>query len=146
MNNLKGTYLEATASLNGTYFENARILIIDENKDGSTGFITNRLFPRKLNELQEFSTLASIDIYEGGPVDTEHLFFIHRAPDRIEGGVPVTDKLFFGGNFSTAIQLLNDGQLSANDVTIFIGYCGWNAGELQAELDAGDWLVNTVTR
>ncbi len=136
-----GTILQSTASLNGSYFENAIILVTEYNTNGSTGFVINKLFERPLNALQEFSHLHYFNLYNGGPVDTEHLFFIHRRPDVIEGGTKVCDGAFYGGNFTQAVTAINNNTLTEKDLKIFIGYCGWDAGELEAEVVECSWEI-----
>jgi putative transcriptional regulator len=140
MKELKGSILNATPSLDGTYFEGALIFLTEHNTKGAAGFVINKLFPRKLNELQEFNDAASIDIYEGGPVDNEHLYFIHKIPSL--GGEWVKGDLYFGGDFQKAAKLLTVGQLSSNEVKLFLGYCGWDASELEAEIEEGSWELS----
>ena len=134
-----GMLLKATAALNGTNFENAVILITDYNDKGATGFIINKVFARTLNELEEFKHSPVFSLYEGGPVDTEHLFFIHRRPDIVTEGKAIGDGIYFGGNFKQAVTAINNKSLTTADIKIFIGYCGWNAGELEAEIAEGSW-------
>lgn len=143
MQNLKGCILKATTPLKGTCFEGSLIFITEHNNKGATGFVTNKLFSRKLNELKEFNNAAAIDIYEGGPVDNEHLYFLHTQSSF--GGESVKDNIFFGGDFQKAISMLSEGKLSAQQVKIFIGYCGWNANELEAEIEEGSWEISAAT-
>ncbi|RPE09717.1 YqgE/AlgH family protein [Chitinophaga lutea] len=136
-----GTFLKSTALLDDTFFEQSVIFITDHNEKGAMGFVVNRQFPRKLNELVEFMHAGPFPLYEGGPVDQEHLYFVHRRPDLIEGGAPVADGIYLGGNFSTAVQLIAQQTLQETDVRIFVGYCGWDNGELEAEVAEGSWEV-----
>jgi putative transcriptional regulator len=39
------------------------------------------------------------------------------------------------------VSLLNSQNIGENDIKIFIGYCGWNTSELEAEIAEGSWLV-----
>lgn len=143
MENLQGKTIEATSLLDGFYFEKAEILITEHNANGATGFVINKLFSRKLNELEEFKHAAAIDLYAGGPVDTEHIFFIHTAPEQIPGGKLIHDNVHLAGDFQKAVELLTNGKLSAEQVKIFIGYCGWDAGELEAEIGEGSWKIKS---
>lgn len=142
MNCKPGTIIKSTAALNNSVFEEVQILITENNADGATGFIINKLFERPLNALQEFKQLRYFNLYDGGPVDKEHLFFVHRRPDIIEGGEKIDDTIFYGGNFAQAIAAINNYTLTESDIKIFIGYCGWDAGELEAEMEEGSWEVN----
>jgi putative transcriptional regulator len=136
-----GSWLQATALLNDTFFEGAVIYLYEVNEGGAVGLIVNRQFPRRLNELAEFSHSKPWPLYEGGPVDTEHLFILHNRPELVPGGRRILDNVFFGGDFNTAVQLLNNGILSADDIRMFIGYCGWDAGELEEETGEGSWQM-----
>jgi putative transcriptional regulator len=99
------------------------------------------LFPRTLNQLEEFKQGLTFPLYSGGPVEPEGLYFIHRSNNLIEGGTLVKDDLFFGGNFKQVVSLLNNQSIDEKDIKIFIGYCGWNAGDLEAEIAEGSWLI-----
>ena len=136
-----GTFLKSTDLLDDTFFGQAVIFIAEHNEKGAMGFVVNRQFPRKLNELVEFMHAGPFPLYEGGPVDQEHLYFLHRRPDLIEGGAPVTDGIYLGGNFGGAVQLIEKKALQECDIRIFIGYCGWDNGELEAEVAEGSWEV-----
>ncbi|MGV3765002.1 MAG: YqgE/AlgH family protein [Chitinophagaceae bacterium] len=136
-----GTVLESTAQLHGDFFEGATILITEYNEQGAMGFVTNKIFPRKFNELEEFRNSPPFPLYDGGPVDREHLFFLHQRPDLIEGGSAVSENVYLGGDFKAAVQFINTGILGETEIRLFIGYCGWDAGELEAEIAEGSWKI-----
>lgn len=136
-----GIYLQATAPLNDTFFEGAVILITENNSDGAVGFVINKTFERRFNELVEFRHSPAFPLYDGGPVDREHLFFIHRRPELIDGGKPVANGLYTGGDFKKAVTAINNKTISGDQIQIFIGYCGWDAGELEAEVEEGSWML-----
>ncbi|MBW8687493.1 YqgE/AlgH family protein [Chitinophaga rhizophila] len=138
-----GNLIRSTALLDGTIFENVVILITELNEKGAMGFIVNRVFPRKLNELEEFKQGIPFPIYEGGPVDQEHLFFVHQRPDLVEGGTPINERFYFGGDFQATVRYINMGVLEEDEVRVFIGYCGWDSGELEAEIAEGSWQLTS---
>ena len=137
-----GTILESTALLNGDFFEGATILITEYNEQGAMGFVINKLFSRKLNELAEFSQTVPFDLYDGGPMDREHLYFLHTRPDLIEGGKKVFEQMYLGGDFKSVVECLDMGVIEDSEIRLFIGYCGWDAGELEAEIAEGSWEVS----
>lgn len=136
-----GLFLKSTDALNDTVFSHVTIFITESNAKGALGFVLNKPFDRSLNELEEFKYSIDFPLYEGGPVDQEHLFFIHQRPDLIEEGTRVGNGIYYGGNFSQAVDGINDKSLTANDIKIFVGYCGWDAGELEAEIEEGSWAI-----
>ena len=135
-----GTFLKSTLALDETLFENVVVLLTEYNNNGAVGFVTNKPSGKELNELEEFKTSPDFALYDGGPVDKEHLFFIHKRPDIIEGSSGV-DGIYNGGNFQQAVAAINNNTISKRDLKIFIGYCGWDAGELEAEIEEGSWEV-----
>jgi len=136
-----GTFIQSTNLLDGDYFEKTIIFITEHNENGTVGYIINRLFPRRFNELEEFKYSKPFNLYEGGPVDTEHLFFIHRRPSIITGGKLVINNIYVGGDFKQAVQCINNGSVTARDIKLLIGYCGWDNGELEAEIEEGSWIM-----
>ena len=136
-----GTIITSTDLLKGSIFEQSIICITEKNEDGATGFVVNRSFPKALNQLVEFSSSPAFPLCNGGPVETEKLFFIHQRPDLIEDGKPVGNGIYVGGNFKQAVECINKGLVNSSHIKLFIGYCGWDAGELEAELEEGSWRV-----
>jgi len=122
-------------------FIKAVLLITEYNEKGAMGFVLNNPFPRTLNELVEFRDAAPFKLFEGGPVDQQHLFFIHCRPDLIEAGVPVAASVYSGGNFKQAVAHINGDTSADRDLKLFIGYCGWDTGELETELEEGFWRI-----
>ena len=138
-----GQVLQSPSSTTDDYFDKAIICITEHNIHGSVGFIINRLFPRTLNELQEFAHLSPFPLYEGGPVGQSHLYFLYKRPDIIKGGIMIQDGICFGGDFKQAVQGMEERNISPADIRIFVGYCGWDAGELEAEIEEGEWSLTT---
>jgi putative transcriptional regulator len=138
---LQGKLIQATPLLNDSFFENAMVLIVQHDTTGAIGFVTNKPFGKNLNDLVEFSSSQPFALYDGGPVERENLFFIHQHPNLIEGGQPITAQLFYGGNFKQLVQAINHRTIKPPTAQLFIGYCGWDAGELEAEVKEGSWVV-----
>ena len=142
MRDLKaGIYIKSTAMLNGSFFEHTTILIVEHNKDGNIGFVTNKSFGKSLHELIEFNHSKPFPLMDGGPVDRDHLFVLHKRPDIIEGGKEIPNGLYFSGNMEQVVEAINTMATGKEEIQIFIGYCGWDAGELEAELEEGSWLI-----
>jgi putative transcriptional regulator len=95
-----------------------------------------------LNELHEFKESIPFPLYDGGPVDREHLYFIHQRPDLVTGGTLVFSNIYLGGDFKAAVRHINNKTLTAEDIKLFIGYCGWDYQELDSEIEEGSWLVS----
>lgn len=134
-----GIYIKSISELIGDFFENTTILIVKHNEEGTVGFVTNKPFGKSLHDLIEFNHSKPFPLMDGGPVDRDHLFVLHKRPDLIEGGEPVCNGLYMGGNMEQVIQAIHTHAVNKEDIQLFIGYCGWDEGELEAELEEGSW-------
>jgi len=135
MRDLKtGFYIKSTAELIGSFFENTTILIVEHNEEGSIGFVVNRSFEKSLNELIEFNYSKPFPLMDGGPVNRDHLFVLHKRPDLIDGGK--------ASNMEQVIEAINTKGATDQEIQLFIGYCGWDLGELEAELEEGSWTLS----
>jgi len=142
MRDLKaGIYIKSTTELNGSFFDDTIILIVEHNEAGTIGFVTNKSFGKSLHELIEFNHSKPFPLMDGGPVDRDHLFVLHKRPDIIDGGKEIPNGLYFGGIMEQVIEAINTRAADKEEIQIFIGYCGWDAGELEAELEEGSWIM-----
>jgi putative transcriptional regulator len=140
MRDLKaGIYIKSTTSLIGSFFEHTTILIVEHDEAGTIGFVTNKPFGKSLHELIEFNHSKPFPLMDGGPVDRDHLFVLHKRPDLIEGGKQIPNGHYLGGNMEQVIQAIHTGVANPQEIQLFIGYCGWDLGELEAELEEGSW-------
>ncbi len=143
MSDLKaGIYIKSTTALNGSFFEHTTILIVQHNEEGSLGFVTNKPFGKSLHELIEFKHAKTYPLMDGGPVDRNHLFVLHSRPDLINEGEQTPNGLYLGGNMEQVIEAINSGAANQQEIQVFIGYCGWDLGELEAELEEGSWTFS----
>ena len=140
MKNFCGQFFISAPTLDDPNFLRSVIFIIAHDEDGAMGYVMNKRHGRAFNELTEFKHAKPLLLYNGGPVETDQLFFIHRRADIIPSGDLVAGDVYAGGDFKKAVELLNNGALTEKDIRLFIGYCGWDAGELEAEIEEGSWL------
>lgn len=136
-----GTNIKSTVALIGSFFEDTTILIVEHNDEGSTGFVTNKPFGKSLHELDEFNHSKPFPLMDGGPVDRAHLFVLHKRPDLIDGGKQINNGLYLGGNIEQVVEAINNGFTKPQEIELYIGYCGWDLGELKAEVDEGSWTI-----
>jgi len=134
----KGLFLVATDKLNGTSFQETVILLTHYGKDGATGLAINRPTDIPLNQaLPEIRQLDkySDPLFLGGPMKTHHIFVLMRTLEPKDGMYHITDNLYF----STGKKAF--GYATSNKTHAYAGYAGWAPGQLQFEIDRGDWLV-----
>ena len=142
MRDLKaGMYIKSTAALISSFFEHTTILLVEHNEEGSIGFVTNRSFEKSLHELVEFNHLKPFPLMDGGPVDRDHLFVLHKRPDIIVGSEQISNGLYLGGNMDQVIEAINTSGANKQEIQLYVGYCGWDVGELEAEVEEGSWTL-----
>ena len=137
----KGNLLIAEPSIIGDLsFNRAVILLADHNALGSVGFILNKPLEYHLKDLVE-GTDSEFTIYNGGPVEQDNLYFIHKSPELIPNSVEISNGIFWGGDFSIVLELINANKISKDDIRFFLGYSGWAEQQLDNELESNAWLV-----
>lgn len=137
----QGCFLEATTLLDDSNFDNALLYIAEYNDKGASGFVVNKPSGRYLNQLEEFKDGIRFPLYEGGPVGDEKIYFLHCHADLVSEAVFSKDNIYIGGNFEKVFMLLNDQIIGNHDIKLFIGYCGWDPGQLEEEIEEGSWVV-----
>ncbi len=140
----KGRVLISEPFLPGNVFNRAVILLAAHGKKGSLGFILNKKLEFQVQDyLKGFEDFES-PLYMGGPVSTDSIYFIHRRADLIPGSIQVLGDVHWGGDFKEMRRLINLGMIRKGEVRFFLGYSGWDAGQLEREISDNSWLVNDV--
>ncbi|WP_298366464.1 YqgE/AlgH family protein [uncultured Lutibacter sp.] len=137
----KGNLLIAEPSiLNDKEFNRSVIYLTEHNNEGCIGFILNKPTEFVLKDL-----IPEIDcdfvVYNGGPVEQENLYFIHKVPELIPDSIQIKDDFYWGGDFNILTKLLNEGLIDFNDIRFFLGYSGWSVNQLNEELNESTWII-----
>ncbi len=104
------------------------------------GFILNRPLEFTIQDLLP-EINSQFKIYEGGPVEQDNLYFVHRVPDLIPDSIAVSNGIYWGGNFSSLKKLLQNNILDATEIRFFLGYSGWGEQQLLEEIETDSWFV-----
>ncbi len=140
-----GDVLISEPFLNDHYFGRSVILIVDnDDETGSLGVIINKRLSLKINDIIDDFPIFDGDVYLGGPVATDSLFFIHTLGVIIPDSFEVREGLFWSGNFNAVKALIREGLITKYDIRFYIGYAGWDAGQLKDELQRNSWLVGDI--
>ncbi|WP_179346454.1 YqgE/AlgH family protein [Winogradskyella ursingii] len=138
----KGALLIAEPSIIGDMsFNRSVILLADHNALGSVGFILNKPLNFNLKDVVD-GTQSNFKIYNGGPVEQDNLYFIHKSPDLIPNSIEISNGIFWGGDFNVVLDLINKELLSEDQIRFFLGYSGWDEQQLDNELQSNAWLVS----
>ncbi len=140
-----GILLLSDPFLKDPNFVRSVIFLCDHQKEGSFGFVINKLITRQIGDLIEEAEGIRFPVYNGGPVQKDTLHFLHQCPSLI-GGQEVTDGIYWGGDFVEVISLLKQNLLGKTDIRFFLGYSGWEEGQLENEMKERSWIGREATR
>lgn len=136
-----GDVLLSEPFMNDYYFRRSVILIIDHNEEGSLGVIFNKRLAIPFNEIVQGFPEFKADVYLGGPVETDRIFFIHTLGEMIPDSHKICGGLYWSGNVSVLKTVIKLDLIKPHEVRFFVGYAGWDGGQLVNELKANTWLV-----
>nr|WP_314478971.1 YqgE/AlgH family protein [uncultured Pseudomonas sp.] len=142
---LKHQFLIAMPHMADPNFAQTLTYIVEHNAHGAMGLVVNK--PQELNladileqlrpdETPPASTLR-VPIYQGGPVQTDRGFVLHTNECSYQATVELQ-----GLSLSTSQDVLfaiAEG-VGPEKSLITLGYAGWEAGQLEAELADNAWL------
>ena len=143
--NLTDHFLIAMPAMDDPFFSKSLIYIAEHNTQGALGVIINRPLDMNLAALlektdlpTEAANLAKIPVFFGGPVQTDRGFVLHPSGPTFQATVELG-----GLALSTSQDVLfaiADG-VGPEQSVITLGYAGWEAGQLEAELASNAWLT-----
>ncbi|KIO74522.1 hypothetical protein TH53_25930 [Pedobacter lusitanus] len=137
-----GKLLVSEPFLNDPNFARSVIFLTEHSELGSLGFVINQPSLLLLGDLIEGIGGPAFPVCYGGPVATDTIHFIHCCPEKISGGEEIARGIFWGGDFESFIALMGQGELTQQEVKIFVGYSGWEAAQLKAEMEENTWIVS----
>lgn len=140
----KGRVLIAEPFLHGDYFSRSVVILVAHSKKGAVGFILNKKIDFSLQEFFPGFPPFDSNVYLGGPVAPDSVFFIHRFGSLLPGSIKVTGNLFWGGDFEVLKTLISEKKVKSHDIHFFLGYSGWDSGQLENEIKEDSWLVTDV--
>ena len=143
----QGKILISEPLMNDFHFGRSVILLIDhEESEGSFGIIINKTLEVNVNHIVDEFPDFEAPVYLGGPVTDSQLFFIHTLGEMIPESYPIVDGLYWGGDHKTLATLIHTGIANEDNVRFYLGYSGWDSGQLVTELVRNTWLIGDITK
>ncbi len=142
---LNGRLLVAAPSLSDPNFAHSIIYLFKHDADGAVGVIINKtLGGGPLAALLKGFGYDGVEddrdvkLHLGGPVQTGAVFVLHT-PDfdnqttrRVRGGFSMTAT-------RSILEAIAEGH-GPRRALFAVGYAGWSSGQLEEEIERGDWL------
>lgn len=143
--NLTHHFLIAMPNMQDPCFARTLTYICEHDEDGAMGIIINRPTDLTLQALYEQVDIPLLDtgihdhaVFFGGPVHMERGFVLHQPAGEWTTSVSRNDDI----GLTTSKDILTAvGQGQGPDrFLVALGYAGWEAGQLEAELAQNAWL------
>ena len=136
----RGRFLVANRSLSDPTFSETVVLLVDYDDNGALGVVVNRPtdvpLDAALPEVEELRKRKDI-VFLGGPVARDRMVLLLRTTATPPQSVLVFDKVYATGSLKALRHTIGHGE----SMRAYAGYAGWGAGQLDAEVARGDWLI-----
>jgi putative transcriptional regulator len=145
--NLAPGFLIAMPQLGDQNFHRAVVLMVDHSPNGALGLVLNRPANVSLGDLGKGQDLPVADerrhdvVFVGGPVEPQRGFVLHDRDD-IEEKHVLAPGLYLSVTLDALKPLLID---PGHRLRFCLGYAGWGAGQIEAEIAQGSWLFSEVS-
>ena len=141
----EGNILISDPFLRDPNFSRTVILIVKHNDEGSLGFVLNDKSKFTISEVVDNFPDFETNIFLGGPVGIESLFFIHTRNDIISEGIEVINGLYWGGDFDELKNAISENRIQKEELIFFVGYSGWDKEQLDREVKEKSWIIADIT-
>jgi putative transcriptional regulator len=145
---LAGMLLVAMPSMQDPRFARSVIYLCAHSAEGAMGLVVNQVagevsFPAVIGQLgiETGDDAADVDtpVHVGGPVQPSRGFVLH-SPDYVQEGTMVIDERFALTATVDVLRAIAAGKGPERRV-LALGYAGWDAGQLDSEIQANGWLL-----
>ncbi len=141
---LSGQLLVASPTLQDPNFARSVVLIGIHSEDGAMGVVLNRPSEVTVGEAVpqlEQAIAEEEHIYVGGPVQPSAIVCLAEFSDPEPAGLLVLGRIGFPAP-DTDIEELAQATIRRR---VYAGYAGWSAGQLDRELEDGDWIAHLAS-
>ena len=144
MNTLKNHFLISLPYIKDPLFKRTVIFICEHDKHGAMGLIINKEIKKKNlsfsnpeNDKELIEILNKKNLFIGGPVLTDRILFLHTIK-KITGSISVSKEVSVSSDINSLKSIVNT---SNYQYKLFLGHSGWSEGQLEREIENGEWLI-----
>jgi putative AlgH/UPF0301 family transcriptional regulator len=138
-----GKLLVSSRGLADPNFVESVVLVIQYDQQGTVGLTINRRTRAPISRVfQDLNTAKdrSDPIYIGGPVEMTAVFGLFRSRKKPDGSASVLSEVYLLSS-KAALEKALATSSGPGDFRLYLGYCGWAAGQLENELRRGGWWI-----
>lgn len=139
----QGRFLVATRDLQGSFFAETVILLVQHDELGTMGLIVNQPSDVGLaTMLPEIHNLVEFDgnLYIGGPVSTYGIMMLVHSEREPAESEHIFGNVYASGSRDLLLEMLNDAD-ALSRIRLYAGHAGWSPGQLDSEIARGSWEV-----
>jgi len=116
------------------------VLIVEHNDDGALGLVLNR--PSETSVREAVPQLAPVldpddPLFIGGPVQPSSVIVLAEFEDPSDAALLAFDDVGVLGTGASEEELT----VGVRSGRAFLGHAGWGPGQLNGELERGDWIL-----
>ena len=143
MESARGQLLVAGPTLLDPNFWRTVVLVIEHTDEGALGLVLNRpsetLVSDAVTELEGLIDGGEL-LYIGGPVQPAAVVVLARFEDPSDSALIAFDDVgVLGSDESMESTPVIEGRA-------FVGHAGWGSGQLDSEIERGDWILEPARR
>jgi len=135
-----GSILIAQPFMGDNYFKKSVVVICEYRPDGAVGFILNKTVEMNICDLVSDFPEFDATVNFGGPVATDTIHYIHNVGDLLDGSTEIVKGVYWGGDFEKLKFLVRSELIKPANIRFFVGYSGWDEGQLEEELNTKSWV------
>lgn len=143
---LAGQLLVAMPQMADPRFARSVVYLCAHSADGAMGLVVNRLidsltFHNLLEQIgvEQAREADDMPIHFGGPVESSRGFVLHTSDYVQDSTLMIEDDIALTATIDV-LKAIARGQGPERRV-LALGYAGWGAGQLDAEIQANGWLL-----
>ena len=151
MNTLKNHFLISIPHMKDLLFEKSVIFLCEHDEQGAMGLIINKEinkdsisvnFNSESNQKIKFANyMDNNKLYIGGPVLTNKMLFLHNG-DTGDKSLLLNEKISISSDITSLASIAKSSNVKHK---LFFGHAGWSQGQLEREIENGDWLLQKAT-
>jgi putative transcriptional regulator len=144
MDSVRGQLLVAGPVLLDPNFWRTVVLIVEHNDDGALGLVLNRPSETSVGEaVPQLGVLLdpAHHLFIGGPVQPSAVIVLADFEDPTDAALLAFDDVGVLGTGPSEEELT----AGIRAGRAFLGHAGWGPGQLDGELERGDWILEPAT-
>ena len=150
MGSLKNQILISMPHMNDPFFSKSVVYICEHGNGGAMGVIINKnldapelreIFDKFFKVEKSFNTIKSSTFF-GGPVLLEKGIILHHSDYSSPKSISISKSVSLTSDRGVLEELKREEKVPFK---LMLGHAGWSAGQLEREIENGDWLIQSTT-